>query len=108
MAAARRRTTTSESEPTGRVFGASGRGEVSPPAEPPRRPVAPTRPPPPLPPRPAGPTGFKAGQKVRHPTFGEGVVVMVKPTGGDEEVTVAFPGQGVKRLLASMAHLDRV
>jgi DNA helicase-2/ATP-dependent DNA helicase PcrA len=45
---------------------------------------------------------------VRHPTFGEGIVVMVKPAGGDEEVTVAFAGQGVKRLLASMARLERM
>jgi hypothetical protein len=33
---------------------------------------------------------------------------MAKATGGDEEVTVAFAGQGVKRLLASMAHLERL
>ena len=45
---------------------------------------------------------------MRHPTFGDGIVVMTKPAGGDEEVTVAFAGQGVKRLLASMARLERL
>src|SRR5262249_53043914 len=36
-------------------------------------------------------TRFKAGQKVRHSKFGDGIVVMSKPSGGgDEEVTVSF------------------
>lgn len=46
------------------------------------------------------------GQRVRHAKFGEGVVVETKLTGDDEEVTVAFPGVGVKRLAASFAKLQ--
>jgi DNA helicase II / ATP-dependent DNA helicase PcrA len=57
-------------------------------------------------PAPAGPT-LKTGQRVRHLRFGEGVVVETEPGGdGDEIVTVAFEGQGLKRLLASMAKLE--
>ncbi len=51
---------------------------------------------------------FFAGQRVRHPTFGEGIVVSSKLVDGDEEVTVAFSGKGVRRLLASFARLERV
>ncbi len=97
-------------EPTGRVFGASGSsGGRSTPS----RPTPPARhvPTPPVPPRPARPAGgmqWKAGDKARHPTFGEGIVVQSKSTGGDEEVTIAFAGHGIKRLLASLAHLERV
>jgi len=50
---------------------------------------------------------FFAGQKVRHAHFGEGIVVSSKLVEGDEEVTVAFVGKGVRRLLASFANLQR-
>lgn len=60
-------------------------------------------------PAPDGPreVAFFAGQKVRHAQFGEGIVVSSKLVEGDEEVTVAFVGKGVKRLLASFANLQR-
>ena len=49
------------------------------------------------------------GDKVVHETFGEGVVVEVKATPADLEVTVAFKeGHGVRRLLMSIAPLRRV
>jgi DNA helicase-2/ATP-dependent DNA helicase PcrA len=51
---------------------------------------------------------FEAGDKVRHGTFGEGVVVSSTGTGGDTQVTVAFAGQGVKRLMLSFAPLEKV
>jgi DNA helicase-2/ATP-dependent DNA helicase PcrA len=50
---------------------------------------------------------FFAGQKVRHGTFGDGIVVSSKLVENDEEVTVAFAGKGVKRLLASFAKLEQ-
>ncbi|NQW19182.1 MAG: UvrD-helicase domain-containing protein [Chloroflexi bacterium] len=61
-------------------------------------------------PRPAGRPGdkFVAGDKVRHGTFGEGVVVTSSGVGGDAQVTVAFSGQGVKRLMLSFAPLEKV
>ena len=49
------------------------------------------------------------GDKVRHATFGEGIVTETKPTSGDVEVVVAFKeGQGIKRLLLSFAPLEKV
>ena len=49
---------------------------------------------------------LKTGEKVRHSTFGEGMVVSCVPSGHDYEVTVAFAeGTGVKRLLLSYANL---
>jgi DNA helicase-2/ATP-dependent DNA helicase PcrA len=61
-------------------------------------------------PKSAGRTGdqFGAGDKVRHGTFGDGVVVSSSGTGGETQVTVAFAGQGVKRLMLSFAPLEKV
>jgi DNA helicase-2/ATP-dependent DNA helicase PcrA len=50
-------------------------------------------------------TPYKSGMKVRHPQFGEGTVIATLPAGADVEVIVAFPRQGVKKLLASFAKL---
>ncbi|HHB90183.1 MAG TPA: DNA helicase UvrD [Anaerolineae bacterium] len=50
-------------------------------------------------------TRYKSGQKVRHPQFGEGTVIAAIPSRNDEEIIVAFPGKGVKKLLASFAKL---
>ena len=44
---------------------------------------------------------FAPGDRVRHARFGEGVVISTELTRDDEEVIVAFDGQGVKKLLAS-------
>ena len=51
---------------------------------------------------------FRAGDRVRHRRFGEGIVVSSQLVKGDEEVTVAFAGQGVKRLIAAYAGLERL
>ena len=51
---------------------------------------------------------FHAGQHVRHATFGEGLVVESRADGGDEMVTVIFEDVGVKRLMASLARLERL
>jgi len=51
-------------------------------------------------------TRFKTGQKVRHTKFGVGTVIESKINGADEEVTVAFPGIGIKRLAAGFAGLE--
>ena len=52
--------------------------------------------------------GFSPGDRVRHSTFGVGVVIAVALQGGDQQVTVAFPDQGVKKLLQSFARLEPV
>ena len=51
---------------------------------------------------------FKAGEKVVHASFGKGVVVNARRTGGDVLVNVAFVEGGLKQLMASMAKLERV
>ena len=52
---------------------------------------------------------FSTGDRVRHDSFGEGVVVSSKGGAGDEEVTVAFiGGEGIKRLLVSLAGLKKI
>jgi DNA helicase II / ATP-dependent DNA helicase PcrA len=48
------------------------------------------------------------GDRVRHSRFGEGQVIGIKPTGQDKEVIVAFEGVGVKKLLLSMAPLEKI
>jgi DNA helicase-2/ATP-dependent DNA helicase PcrA len=45
---------------------------------------------------------------IRHPKFGEGIVMSSRLDGDDEEVTITFASQGVKRLAASLARLDIV
>jgi DNA helicase-2/ATP-dependent DNA helicase PcrA len=50
---------------------------------------------------------FFAGQRVRHGTFGEGVVMSSRLVDGDEEVTVSFADRE-RRLLASFARLERI
>jgi len=51
---------------------------------------------------------FRAGERVRHSTFGEGIVIESRLRDNDEEVTVAFEGDGVKRLLVSFAKLEKL
>jgi DNA helicase-2/ATP-dependent DNA helicase PcrA len=48
------------------------------------------------------------GQRVRHATFGEGIVVKSELQGTTEEVTVIFEQAGIKRLDAAMAKLELI
>ncbi len=52
-------------------------------------------------------SAWHAGDRVRHRRFGEGIVVTSRLEKGDEWVTVAFVGQGVKELIAAYAGLER-
>ena len=51
---------------------------------------------------------FRAGQRVKHVQFGEGIVIESRLDRNDEEVTVAFKKAGIKRLLASFANLQKL
>ena len=51
---------------------------------------------------------YQPGDRVRHEHFGEGVVVSAREQRGDTEVTVAFEGQGIKRLMLNFAPLTKV
>ena len=60
-------------------------------------------------PKPGRPsTELRTGDRVTHSQFGDGIVVSCKDVSDDHEVVVAFDGQGVKRLLMSFAHLEKV
>jgi DNA helicase-2/ATP-dependent DNA helicase PcrA len=51
---------------------------------------------------------FQDGDRVRHPQFGEGLVVSSKTLSDDEEVTVIFDGVGLKRCLVGFASLEKI
>ena len=51
---------------------------------------------------------LKAGDHVRHATFGEGIVVSCQPVKDDAEAVVVFDGVGIKKLLLSFAKLEKV
>ena len=51
---------------------------------------------------------FAPGERVKHDVFGEGVVVSSSGSGSDTQVTVAFVGEGVKRLMLSFAPIERI
>ncbi len=57
--------------------------------------------------RPPAPE-VKAGDHVRHASFGEGVVVSCQPVKDDAEVVVVFDGAGLKKLLLSYARLEKL
>jgi DNA helicase-2/ATP-dependent DNA helicase PcrA len=51
---------------------------------------------------------LKAGDRVRHAAFGEGVVVSCRPVRDDAEVVAVFNGVGLKKLLLSFARLEKM
>jgi DNA helicase-2/ATP-dependent DNA helicase PcrA len=59
-------------------------------------------------PIPTGVTGFRSGQRVRHPKYGEGVVFRREGDGDDAKITVQFAQFGVKKLVEKFAQLEKV
>jgi DNA helicase-2/ATP-dependent DNA helicase PcrA len=59
-------------------------------------------------PDPKGAKGFRSGQRVRHPKYGEGVVFRREGDGEDAKITVQFSGFGVKKLVEKFAQLERL
>jgi DNA helicase-2/ATP-dependent DNA helicase PcrA len=51
---------------------------------------------------------FRAGQRVRHAVFGEGLVIESRVDKDDEMVTIAFEEVGLKRLMTGLANLQRL
>jgi DNA helicase II / ATP-dependent DNA helicase PcrA len=56
---------------------------------------------------PKGKKGFRPGQKVRHPKYGEGTVYQREGDGEDAKVTVQFPRFGLKKLVEKYAQLEK-
>ncbi len=56
--------------------------------------------------RPA-PAAFTRGERVRHPKFGEGIILNVKGEGVHTEVSVHFGSVGTKKLMLEFARLSK-
>ena len=56
---------------------------------------------------PTGKRGFRPGQKVRHPKYGEGTVYRREGEGEEAKITVQFPRFGLKKLVEKYAQLER-
>jgi DNA helicase-2/ATP-dependent DNA helicase PcrA len=57
---------------------------------------------------PKGKRGFRPGQKVRHPKYGEGTVYQREGEGEEAKLTVQFPRFGLKKLVEKYAQLEKV
>ena len=55
----------------------------------------------------SGKRGFRKGDRVRHPKYGEGVVHMREGDGDDAKITVQFSRYGLKKLVEKYAQLDK-
>lgn len=51
-----------------------------------------------------GSSSFRRGDRVKHPSFGEGVVKKVEQVGSDECLTIDFSMKGRKRVLSQYVH----
>jgi DNA helicase-2/ATP-dependent DNA helicase PcrA len=51
---------------------------------------------------------FSVGNRIRHPQFGEGIVLRSKLSGEDEEVTAVFESVGAKRFLTGFTELEKI
>jgi DNA helicase-2/ATP-dependent DNA helicase PcrA len=56
---------------------------------------------------PKGKKGFRPGQKVRHPKYGEGTVYQREGDGEEAKITVQFPRFGLKKLVEKYAQLEQ-
>ena len=56
---------------------------------------------------PKGRRGFRPGQKVKHPKYGEGTVYQREGDGEDAKITVQFPRFGLKKLVEKYAQLEK-
>jgi len=59
-------------------------------------------------PRPVSNLILEIGDRVHHKIFGDGVVINCSREKDDQEITVTFEGAGVKRLLLSLAPLEKI
>ena len=58
--------------------------------------------------RPPHPDGWRPSLKVRHPSFGAGVILQVQGTGPQTRLVVYFDRAGKKTLIPSLAKLERI
>jgi DNA helicase-2/ATP-dependent DNA helicase PcrA len=51
---------------------------------------------------------LRKGMKVRHPSYGVGVVYTLEGSGEDQKVTILFPNKSMKKFVVKFARLERV
>lgn len=51
---------------------------------------------------------WQSGDKVQHKKWGQGTVVKVSGSSADVELDIAFPAQGIKRVLAAFAPIEKI
>jgi DNA helicase II / ATP-dependent DNA helicase PcrA len=56
---------------------------------------------------PTGKSGFRPGQRVRHPKYGEGMVYQREGEGENAKITVQFHKFGLKKLVEKYAQLEK-
>jgi DNA helicase II / ATP-dependent DNA helicase PcrA len=56
----------------------------------------------------SGATGFKNGERVRHPKYGDGIVFRTEGDGDSAKITVQFAKFGAKKLVEKFANLEKV
>ncbi|HEY7353642.1 MAG TPA: 3'-5' exonuclease, partial [Terriglobales bacterium] len=56
---------------------------------------------------PKGRRGFRPGQRVKHPKYGEGTVYQREGEGEEAKITVQFPRFGLKKLVEKYAQLEK-
>jgi len=51
---------------------------------------------------------FKVGDKINHPKWGNGMVVAVATSGPDLILSLAFPNQDIKKVMAHLAPIEKL
>ncbi len=59
-------------------------------------------------PAPTGRTGLGQNARVRHPKYGEGIILRREGDGDDAKLTVQFSSHGMKKLVEKFAQLERL
>jgi len=59
-------------------------------------------------PAPTGRTGLGQNARVRHPKYGEGIIIRREGDGDDAKLTVQFSSHGMKKLVEKFAQLERL
>lgn len=57
---------------------------------------------------PTGRTGLGQNARVRHPKYGEGIIIRREGDGDDAKLTVQFSSHGMKKLVEKFAQLERL
>lgn len=50
---------------------------------------------------------FSAGDRVKHPKWGVGTVVQTEQAGSDVVLTLAFPGEGIKKVMVGIVPIEK-